>query len=314
MKKVWLLRAQENWICDRLVDEWETSNADMTTDDINQADIIWLLSDWRWRSVNWNHLLSRRNNVKVLTTVHHIVPEKFDDAAKQDFELRDQITSAYHVYNVRTMAFIRPLTQKPIYYVPYWANQNIWYPTSDKVSLRTKYGLPQDTYIIGSFQRDTEGAGIPNGVYLPKLEKGPDRFVDFVESLHNKHNTKFNATAPITVLLAGWRRQYVINRLNLAGINCIYKELPTQAELNELYQAIDLYVVSARYEGGPQALIECGLTKTPVISTKVGIAEQVLPAEAIKDELIKATPTIPDVSGMILPQGYKQYRNMLQSM
>jgi hypothetical protein len=33
-----------------------------------------------------------------------------------------------------------------------------------------------------------------------------------------------------------------------------------------------LYIVSSRFEGGPQSIMECAVTKTPIISTDVGVA------------------------------------------
>ena len=44
--------------------------------------------------------------------------------------------------------------------------------------------------------------------------------------------------------------------------------------LNELYNVLDLYLVTSRIEGGP-TLVECGQTKTPILSTNVGIADQI---------------------------------------
>jgi glycosyltransferase involved in cell wall biosynthesis len=44
-----------------------------------------------------------------------------------------------------------------------------------------------------------------------------------------------------------------------------------------------LYIVSSRYEGGPRSIFEAGATKTPIISTKVGIAEDILPKESLYD-------------------------------
>ena len=52
-------------------------------------------------------------------------------------------------------------------------------------------------------------------------------------------------------------------------------------ELNELYNCLDLYIVSSRIEGGPQAIFECAITKTPIISTDVGIASEILANESI---------------------------------
>jgi hypothetical protein len=77
---------------------------------------------------------------------------------------------------------------------------------------------------------------------------------------------------------------------------------------------LNLYAVTARQEGGPQALIECALTNTPVVCTPVGIAEQVLPASAINDDVSLATPAVPNVDGWQLPQGFQPYRDLLASL
>ena len=44
-------------------------------------------------------------------------------------------------------------------------------------------------------------------------------------------------------------------------------------QLNELYNCLDLYVVASRVEGGPQAIIECALSKTPIISTDMELPQ-----------------------------------------
>jgi glycosyltransferase involved in cell wall biosynthesis len=53
--------------------------------------------------------------------------------------------------------------------------------------------------------------------------------------------------------------------------------------INELYNCLDLYVVNSRYEGGPRSIIECALTKTPVISTRVGIAPEFMDNNSLFD-------------------------------
>jgi glycosyltransferase involved in cell wall biosynthesis len=307
--KIWVLPADENWICDELVNEWISHNADITTTNIENADIVWLLSDWRWKSVPWNRV---RKGTKVVTTVHHIVTEKFGPQERDDFKQRDRIVTCYHVYNQRTFDVVSQLTKKPIVLLHYWANQDKWRQTIGKEAAKQKCGLPLDRLIVSSFQRDTEGKDLVS----PKLEKGPDLFVDYVVEL--------NKTQPVYVLLGGWRRQYVSKRLRENNIlfkipackddNTISSRLATQSELNEMYQATDLYVVSSRCEGGPQALIECGLVGTPVVSRAVGIAEQVLKPEVINDDLTLAVPSVPDVEGWKLPQGMKQYRRFFEEL
>ncbi len=297
--KVWVLRAAENWICDQLADEWQSNNPDMSTSDLDHADVIWLLADWAWRQVPMAALTSR----KVVTTVHHIVPEKFDRAARMDFAARDAVTTLYHVYNQRTFDFIRPLTKKDIVLVPYWANANIWKKTNDKVELRRQYGLPEGAYILGSFQRDTEGHDLKS----PKLEKGPDLLADAMIAYHERLDDVF-------VVLGGWRRQYIIGRLEAADVPYTYFERPPQVTVNDLYQTLDLYLVTARHEGGPQALLECGLLGVPVVSRPVGIAEQVLSPHAIADDVMYATPSVPVVGGMRIPDGMFAYRAMFEGV
>ena len=73
--------------------------------------------------------------------------------------------------------------------------------------MRSKYNLNEDSFIIGSFQRDTEGKDLKS----PKLIKGPDRFVEIVKFFALKNDN-------LIVLLTGYRRQYVIKRLEEENI------------------------------------------------------------------------------------------------
>jgi len=178
---------------------------------------------------------------------------------------------------------------------------------SIKKFLRMKYSLPVNAYLIGSFVRDTEGKEISRGVFLPKLEKGPDLFCEFV-------NKQSLIRSDVHVVLAGWRRQYVIRRLEDLRIPYTYFDLPPHETLNELYQTLDVYPVTARHEGGPQSLIECGLLGVPVVSRPVGIAEQVLPSTAIADDVLDATAAIPNIESWKLPLGYSPYRRLIEEI
>lgn len=300
MNKVYVLPPSEDWIVDRFVKEWNEDNSDISVMHPQSADVIWLLADWAWDQLAFSGLL---NNKKVLTTVHHIVPEKFGEIERKSFLLRDKFTTAYHVYNQQTEKFIRQYTNKPIYLIKYWANQKIWKQTFDKKDLRTKHGLPIDSFLIGSFQRDTEGKDLIS----PKLEKGPDLLADAIQKWYEKNKN-------IHVVLGGWRRQYIMNRLSSANIPYNYFERPPQETINELYQTLDLYPVTARCEGGPQSLIECGLLNVPVVSRDIGIASQVLPNESINDDVTLAKSNIPCVEDWKLPLGYQKYRDLILSL
>jgi len=311
LKKVFVLAPGENWIVDRFVKEWNDDNCDIAVNRPEQADVIWLMADWCWQQVPRNILFDK----KVLVTVHHIVPEKFGPRERMEFEYRDQIVTAYHVPNKHTEAFIKPLTQKPIHVINYWANQKIWRRThvDHKVAeLWEKYKLPRGmgaespTYFIGSFQRDTEG----HDLISPKLEKGPDLLADAIIAFRDRCKQHF----PLEVVLAGWRRQYLMKRLEAANIRYHYFEKPSQETINDLYQVLNLYPVTARQEGGPQSLIECGLIGVPVVSRDIGVASMVLSTGAINDDVSMARPEIPNVEHLKLPMGYEPYRRLIESL
>ena len=88
-------------------------------------------------------------------------------------------------------------------------------------------------------------------------------------------------------------------------------------ELNELYNILDLYIVSSRIEGGPQAIVECGITKTPIISTDVGFASDILSSESIFDmnNFQNAKPNVDFAykksKELVIPEGFEKFINML---
>ena len=94
------------------------------------------------------------------------------------------------------------MTDKPIYYIPLWVNQNIWFQIKNKKELRKKFNFDDKEFLVGSFQRDTEG----HDLLSPKLIKGPDIFIKIVSNLYKSNKN-------LKIVLAGKRRQYVISEL-----------------------------------------------------------------------------------------------------
>lgn len=301
--KIYVLAPDENWVVDRFVKEWNRFSGNPSCENPRDADIIWLLADWAWKNILSKISYEELKQKKVVTTVHHIVPEKFSNADRQDFIARDFITDIYHVYNERTASFISSLTKKPIKMIRYWANDSLWRRDLSRNEARASLGISDQDYLVGSFQRDTEGVDLSS----PKLEKGPDIFCDYVESLFKEKKT-------VSVLLGGWRRHYVIKRLTSSGVPFKYIERPSDEMVNVMYQTLDLYVVSARCEGGPQSLIECGLTQVPCISTPVGIAEQVLESVSISQDLKSAIPSIPDVRKFEIKNVMREYVDLFECL
>ena len=265
---IYLNKINEDWVVDRFRNEWYENNKSISTGNIYRADLVWLIASWNWKKVSSRQLLKK----KVLCTVHHIDEDKFNEKEKEEFFKRDEYVDEYHVISKKTYQQVSKLTQKKITVLPFWVNRNIWYKIKNNKELKIKYNLKEESYLVGSFQRDSEGAN-PN---QPKLSKGPDRFLEVVKDLNNKHKN-------LHIVLTGKRRDYLVNELKKYQINYSYFEMANFGAINELYNCLDLYIVSSRYEGGPQSILECGVTKTPIISTDVGIASEILSSESIYD-------------------------------
>ncbi len=177
----------------------------------------------------------------------------------------------------------------PARLVPYGFQPSVFHPANaqqpDRAALRRQLGLPEHAYIIGNFQRDTEGGDLRR----LKVQKAPDVFAEVMRVLHGRG-------LPVHVLLAGPRRHWLRQKLEEYGVPYSYVgrvaagddiklNLLPREELGRLYRAIDLYLLTSRWEGGPYALLEAASTGCKIVSTRVGLAEDLLEPASLCDDL-----------------------------
>ena len=48
--------------------------------------------------------------------------------------------------SIKTKDELVKITEKPVYYIPLWVNQNIWYHIKNKKDLRSKYNFEMKTF------------------------------------------------------------------------------------------------------------------------------------------------------------------------
>ena len=271
--KIFVLYARENWITDELAKEWINNNRELYTNNINEADTIWILSNYVINTIPDNIYKSKR----VITTIHHIVPWKIDDKLRKHYKKLNDITDIFHSICSKTTHEVKKHFTKKIITAPFWHNESVWKFLDDKKNLREKYNFNTKDFLVGSFQKDTEGNSISNKTFKPKLEKGPDIFVRAVKLLKEKKYPN------LKVVLTGYFRNYIIHELKNNNIEFYYFEKCNFKDLNNLFNCLDLYIIGSRVEGGPRAINECGLTKTPLLSTDVGISDLLCAPESIFD-------------------------------
>ncbi len=146
--------------------------------------------------------------------------------------------------------------------IPIGIDTKIFLPqtTENKRRVRAKLDIPEAATVIGSFQKD--GVGWSEG-HEPKLIKGPDIFLKVIEKLKKE-------IPDLWVLLSGPARGYIKNGLDKLGIPYRHEYLKDYQDLSDFYDALDLYIITSREEGGPKACLESMSKGVPLVTTAVG--------------------------------------------
>jgi glycosyltransferase involved in cell wall biosynthesis len=134
-----------------------------------------------------------------------------------------------------------------------------------RVSARAGLGVPTEAFAIGSFQKDGDGWDAGD---TPKLIKGPDVLADVLEQVARRHR--------VHAVIPGPSRGYLVRRLEKAGIPYSAPGLVEPAALRACYHALDAYISPSRDEGGPAGVLEGMASGVPVVSTRSGMAPDVI--------------------------------------
>ena len=201
---------------------------------------------------------------KIIVTIFHIAPS--DTRIKLFIKAIKYIDIWHTSCNLTKDKLINlGVSKDRIVVIPLGVELHHFKPIKNKNKIRQELRIPNNKIVIGSFQKDGNGWG--KGL-KPKLIKGPDIFCDVVEKLSKKYD--------IFVLLTGPARGYVKKRLEVARIPYKHDFLDESNEVAKYFQAVDLYMVASREEGGPKAILESLASGVPIISTKVGMAPDII--------------------------------------
>lgn len=146
--------------------------------------------------------------------------------------------------------------------IPIGEDLNVFKPQTQETKILSRVGLdiPKEAVVVGSFQKD--GVGWNEGSE-PKLIKGPDVFLEVVANLKEE-------IPNLLVLLSGPARGFVKNGLDKLNIPYRHVYPKDSDKIAELFDAIDLYIITSREEGGPKACLQSMAKGVPLVSTKVG--------------------------------------------
>lgn len=157
--------------------------------------------------------------------------------------------------------------EEKIVLIPLGVNTQVFSPAKagQKEAMRKQLGIDPAAFVIGSFQKDGDGWG--EGM-RPKLIKGPDILTDALKEIA--------VSKKIHVLLTGPARGYVKSRLTEYGIP--FTHIPYIKDANAIapyYHALDMYLASARIEGGPMQIFEAWASGVPYVAVDAGLISDV---------------------------------------
>jgi glycosyltransferase involved in cell wall biosynthesis len=258
---------------------WVTTDPALLTDGVVEFG-----SQYQW--VEWGRYLSPR--CQFVTTFFHGKPEdgpqvaRHIDAFLASVPRLSRIVASATLVRDRLVGWGVPSAK--IVVIPIGCETDRFVPPTpqQRQAARERFGIRAGEIAIGSFQKDGEGWGSGDS---PKLIKGPDVFLAAVERL--------SKDLPVFVLLGGPARGYVRSGLERLGIRYAYHYAPDRDELAKLYHPLDLYLVTSREEGGPMALMESMSSHVPVVSTRVGMAP-----DLIEDGVNGALVAVGDVAAI----------------
>ena len=236
------------------------------------------------------YLLFSSINSKISFSYFHGYPDSNNTIAKicyNNLKKYHKCISRVQVSHSKMKNFVLDsgIDPKKVILIPIAINPNFFSVQTNetKKNARSRFGIPQQAVVIGSFQKD--GVGVHEGT-APKLIKGPDIFVKTIGLLKNK-------IPEIFVLLSGPARGYVKNSLDKLNIPYKHVYLNHYTDIRYLYDCIDLYIVSSREEGGPKAILESMISGVPLITTRVGQA-----MDLVEHEINAMMAPVEDAEGL----------------
>ena len=82
--KIFINKLNESWIVDRLREEWYENNIETSSENIKEADIVWIIAPWTWKKVSKKQLKQKI----VVCTIHHLNHELNSKSGYQNFKKR----------------------------------------------------------------------------------------------------------------------------------------------------------------------------------------------------------------------------------
>lgn len=274
----WSIRWDGEHIRDEINRTTGAATVEVTADPRKSVDrIVHFGSQYMW--IDWGPHLPAGN--RCVATFFHGKPEDGPDIARHIDRFLASVPKLAMVVTAAKMIEDRLLgwgvPRDKLVRIPIGVDMRAFAPPTpeQRAAARARFGIAEGRIAVGSFQKDGNGWG--EGLE-PKRIKGPDVFVAAVAELAKDF--------PVTAVLTGPARGYVKRELEARGIPFVHTYVKDPLELVGCYHALDLYFVTSREEGGPKGVMEGMSSGVPVVSTRVGMAPDLI-ADGVTGGLVE---------------------------
>jgi glycosyltransferase involved in cell wall biosynthesis len=141
-----------------------------------------------------------------------------------------------------------------------YADQFKPFDVPTRESVRKQFGIDVDAPVIGFFAQE------------PHKEIGRKGEDVLLEALKLVRDGGFRPTLVICGL--GWTN--LVQEIQSLGIRVIRQIASSHSEMPKIYNLLDLFLVTARKEGGPLTVLESMSCGVPVVATRVGLVPEVV--------------------------------------
>lgn len=148
--------------------------------------------------------------------------------------------------------------------VPLGVDVNLFAPPTprERADARRRSDVPADSFAVGVFGRNTPATAD---------RKGVDVLIEALAQLRTQE------VGELTLLLVGPGWSDTMTQVRQLGVHCRWVPFVLDhSDLGRYYQALDVYLVPSRVEGGPAPLLEAMATGLPCVASAVGMAPEVL--------------------------------------
>ncbi len=188
-----------------------------------------------------------------VTTFHHLDPA----TDLTPFHQSDAVMTVSNQWHQHLAKIGIPESHQTL--VPFGVDTNTFHPPRDKdrSKMRKAFNLPNDALVVGFSSRRISNVDDRKGVTC------------FLQALKILHQHVPNLAT--LIIGPGW--QTLAKEIRQQNISCVQAPYEiTHEQIAKYYQAMDLFWVTSKVEGGPVPLLEAMATGLPCISTPVGAA------------------------------------------